>query len=101
MNKVFEDYTKIFRTPKDYFVGPAYFEGLFKGQPMESIWANKVEPLLNEYIRGRDAGNFIEEAEKKLFPSKKDTKDKESSNEGEQPDETETDVKVENNEKAK
>ena len=32
MNKVFQedDYKKkIFRTPEDYFVGPAYFKGLF------------------------------------------------------------------------
>ena len=95
MNKVFEDYTKIFRTPKDYYVGPAYFEGLFKGQSMESIWVNKVEPLLNEYIRGRDAGNFIEEAKQKLFPIKKDTKRDKSSNDSGKPDETTPDVKVE------
>ncbi len=100
MNELFKDYPKIFRAPEDFFVGPAYFEGLFKGQSMESIWTNKVEPLLNEYIRGRDAGDFIKEAKKRFFLSKKAQKasnDKKSSSVGEpQSDEAKTDAKVEN-----
>lgn len=76
MNDVFEEpeYSKIFRTPKDYYVGPAYFEGLFKGQSMETIWNNKVEPLLKEYIRGRNAGDFISDTKGKLLPEKDDSK---------------------------
>ena len=66
MNKVFgseDKYKIIFRTPEDYHVGPAYFKGLFKGDSMDSIWQNKVEPLLREYVRGRDVGDFLKDCE--------------------------------------
>lgn len=67
-----EDYRMIFRTPKDYFVGPAYFKGLFKGDSMENIWKNKVEPLLKEYVRGRDeTEEFIGKCKNALLQSQK------------------------------
>ena len=62
MNEVFEkeEYQRIFKPADSYKVGPAYFEGLFKGDDINSIWSSKVEPLLREYVRGRDdAENFI------------------------------------------
>ena len=56
MNEVFEkeEYQRIFKPADSYKVGPAYFEGLFKGDDINSIWSSKVEPLLREYVRGRD-----------------------------------------------
>ena len=66
MNNYFsstEEYKRILRTPEDYYIGPAYFIGLFKGDSMETIWANKVEPILREYVRGRECGNFVEDCE--------------------------------------
>ena len=78
MNQVFKqpDYTTIFKTPEAFFIGPAYFEGLFKGISMNDIWINKVEPLLKEYIRGRDtktAERFVEDCHNALITGMKDT----------------------------
>ncbi len=62
MNNVFndEEYKRIFRPAEDYYVGPAYFGSLFKGDTKNNVWANKVEPILREYVRGREnADEFI------------------------------------------
>lgn len=73
MNNVFEkvEYVSIFKTPEDYHVGPAYFKGLFTGDSMESIWANKVEPILREYVRGRkESEDFINACRTALLKKK-------------------------------
>ena len=74
MNEVFNDesYKRIFKTPEDFYVGPAYFKGLFNGESMDNIWVNKVEPLLREYVRGREeADDFIKDCWEALCESEK------------------------------
>ncbi len=73
MNSVFSEdqFKRIFKTPKDYYVGPAYFKGLFKNDTKDAIWRNKIEPLLREYVRGRDKADvFINTCESKYLGKK-------------------------------
>ena len=58
------DYKTIFSNPKDYFIGPAHFKGLFDGESYENIYNRKIRPLLDEYVRGDEfAFDFIKECE--------------------------------------
>ena len=72
MNEVFskeDKFKRIFKTPKDYYVGPAYFKGLFKNDTKDAIWRNKIEPLLREYVRGRnEADDFIKACREAFLP---------------------------------
>lgn len=54
------DYDSVFKSSNDYYIGPAYFKGLFKGEGLESIFINRIQPLLKEYVRGQ-LGNDEEE----------------------------------------
>ena len=66
MNKIFEsdDYKKMFGTPEDYYIGPAYFKSYFDGDSEDEIWGSKIVPLLREYVRGREEGEqFIKDCE--------------------------------------
>ena len=56
------EYSRIFKSPQDYYVGPSYFEELLAGKQLTEIWENSVKPLLKEYVRGRDlAEEFLDE----------------------------------------
>ena len=77
MNSVFSEdqFKRIFKTPKDYYVGPAYFKGLFKNDTKDAIWRNKIEPLLREYVRGRiEAEDFIDKCKGGFIPESKKAK---------------------------
>lgn len=66
MNRIFEsdDYKKMFGTPEDYYIGPAYFKSYFDGDSEDEIWGSKIVPLLREYVRGREEGeSFITDCE--------------------------------------
>ena len=39
---------------KDYHIGPAYYKGAKTNEDLASVYYKKIEPLLNEYVRGRD-----------------------------------------------
>ncbi len=82
MNNVFkqEAFKRIFRTPEDFFIGPAYFGGLFKGDTKSSVWANKVEPILREYVRGRDNAEEFINACKFVYNGNGKVSDKKASN---------------------
>ncbi len=63
-----KEYSRIFRSPEDYFVGPSYFEELLDEKELPEIWENSVKPLLIEYVRGRDvADEFIDSCESSLL----------------------------------
>ena len=68
MNSMFNNYKTFFRTPEDYKIGPAYFKELFQEGTLETIFDNKVKPLLGEYVRGRDdMEKFVDECETALL----------------------------------
>lgn len=59
MNNVISDNTyKKLGLNESYHIGPAYFKNLFDGgdikNNLETIFKEKIEPLLREYTRGRD-----------------------------------------------
>ena len=76
LNGVINDpeYSYIFRPAKDYFVGPAYFKSFFAGETIENIYSRKVEPLLYEYVRGRD-DKTIKSLLRRCEKAVKDTKE--------------------------
>lgn len=54
---------------KAFAIGPSYFEG-YGGKSLEEIWECNIEPILREYVRGRDektAKKFIGGCENALF----------------------------------
>lgn len=59
---------------ESYHIGPAYFKNLFDedgNDNLETIFSERIEPLLREYVRGRSAdkiNNFITECKKILLP---------------------------------
>lgn len=59
---------------ESYHIGPAYFKNLFDedgNDNLETIFSERIEPLLREYVRGRSAdkiNNFITECKEKLLP---------------------------------
>lgn len=64
-----DDDGKKFNLNKSYQIGHAYFMDYNgNGANMVSIWKNRVEPILKEYCRGRDAGKFIENCNEILIP---------------------------------
>lgn len=58
---------------ESYHIGPAYFKNLFDedyNDNLETIFSERIEPLLREYVRGRSAdkiNNFITECKKILL----------------------------------
>lgn len=52
-----------------YHIGPAYFK-TYNGDNLETIWFERVEPILREYCRGRNKSvvdGFVWECKKELF----------------------------------
>ena len=46
---------------KDFKIGPAYFKN-YNGKNLKDIWEHNIEPILREYVRGKqDAKAFIKE----------------------------------------
>lgn len=64
---------------ESYHIGPAYFKNLFDGNGKDNrdtIFNEKIEPLLREYTRGRDTQtviNFIKACNDALFGKSKTT----------------------------
>lgn len=51
---------------KEFKIGSAYFKG-FNGDNLEDIWQHNIEPILREYMRGRQGTDgFIEKCENAL-----------------------------------
>ena len=51
---------------REFMIGPAYFKG-YDGTNLEDIWEHNIEPILREYIRGRNDTGLVEKCEKALF----------------------------------
>lgn len=54
---------------KEFKIGPAYFKG-YDGENLEDIWKHNIEPILREYVRGRQSAendNFIDNCHKALM----------------------------------
>lgn len=57
---------------KDYHIGPAYYKGANSKEELTTIYYRKIEPLLNEYVRGRDdeiIESFLSDCEETLLGS--------------------------------
>ncbi len=55
---------------KDYHIGPAYYKGADTDDRLAAIYYRKIEPLLNEYVRGRDdeiIESFLSDCEETLL----------------------------------
>ncbi len=64
MNKIIEDKSGL---GKDFKIGPAYFQK-YDGSNLKDIWEHNIEPILKEYMRGRQgAKDFIDKCEAALF----------------------------------
>ena len=64
MNKIIsgEKYKKL-GLNESYHIGPAYFKGLLNeddSNNLDTIFTERIEPLLREYTRGRDSGTVNE-----------------------------------------
>lgn len=78
MNEYLVKEGKRFHLTEDYQIGPAYFKE-YNGNNLQEIYQYRVEPILREYVRGRDGGEgFVlkcgdilleEETESGLNPS--------------------------------
>lgn len=78
MNKVISGESgKRFGLNEDYHIGPAYFKDYDKNKSMDEnlddIWKHNIEPILREYLRGKNGvDKFIDDCHTALMP-KKDT----------------------------
>ena len=68
---------KRFGLNEDYHIGPAYFKDYDKNKSMDEnlddIWKHNIEPILREYLRGKNGvDKFIDDCHTALMP-KKDT----------------------------
>lgn len=78
MNKVISGESgKRFGLNEDYHIGPAYFKDYDKSKSMDEnlddIWKHNIEPILREYLRGKNGvDKFIDDCHTALMP-KKDT----------------------------
>ncbi len=64
MNKIIEDKSGL---GKDFKIGPAYFQK-YDGSNLKDIWEHNIEPILKEYMRGRQGPkDFIDKCEAALF----------------------------------
>lgn len=68
---------KRFGLNEDYHIGPAYFKDYDKaksmGENLDDIWKQNIEPILKEYLRGKNGvDKFIDDCHTALMP-KKDT----------------------------
>lgn len=55
---------------KDYQIGPAYFKD-YNGTTitLKNVWENNIEPILREYLRGRnDCEKFVTDCRKAFLP---------------------------------
>lgn len=54
---------------REFKIGPAYFKE-YDGDNLNDIWTHNIEPILKEYMRGRQgADKFISECKAALFPN--------------------------------
>lgn len=68
MNKVIADKPGL---GSDFAIGPAYFKG-YDGTNLKNIWELNIEPILKEYMRGRqDAVTFVKNCKEALFKKDK------------------------------
>lgn len=55
---------------KEFKIGPAYFKDYdFNKTPkdnLDAVWENNIEPILREYVRGRQDNGFVQGCEKAL-----------------------------------
>lgn len=70
---------------KAFAIGPAYFKGYKGNTPeerkncLETIWERNIEPILREYMRGRQAIDvFVNECHSALFSPPHDEQDSET-----------------------
>ncbi len=69
MNEVIAGAKELGLSPA-FAIGPAYFQG-YDGtkKKLEEIWERNIEPILTEYVRGRqNAKEFVDECKEKLMP---------------------------------
>lgn len=78
MNEIISGEGKKLGLNESYHIGPAYFKNLFDGNGKDNrdtIFNEKIEPILREYTRGRDSDtiqNFVTKCRKKLLGIKDD-----------------------------
>lgn len=76
MNKVISGESgKRFGLNEDYHIGPAYFKDYDKAKSMDEnlddIWKHNIEPILREYLRGKNGvDKFINDCHKALMTIK-------------------------------
>lgn len=76
MNKVISGESgKRFGLNEDYHIGPAYFKDYDKNKSMDEnlddIWKHNIEPILREYLRGKNGvDKFIDDCHKALMAIK-------------------------------
>ena len=71
---------KRFGLNEDYHIGPAYFKDYDKaksmGENLDDIWKQNIEPILKEYLRGKNGvDKFINDCHKALMNDQSDDKD--------------------------
>lgn len=71
---------KRFGLNEDYHIGPAYFKDYDKaksmGENLDDIWKRNIEPILREYLRGKNGvDKFINDCHKALMNDQSDDKD--------------------------
>lgn len=74
-NIIISDEGKKFNLNEAYQIGHAYFKS-YNGDNIKDIWKYKVEPILKEYVRGREAKKFIEACENELINTTNNLTDK-------------------------
>ncbi len=76
MNKVISGESgKRFGLNEDYHIGPAYFKDYDKaksmGENLDDIWKHNIEPILSEYLRGKNGvDKFIDDCHTALMTIK-------------------------------
>ncbi len=71
---------KRFGLNEDYHIGPAYFKDYDKaksmGENLDDIWKRNIEPILKEYLRGKNGvDKFINDCHKALMNDQSGDKD--------------------------
>lgn len=71
---------KRFGLNEDYHIGPAYFKDYDKaksmGENLDDIWKRNIEPILREYLRGKNGvDKFINDCHKALMNDQSGDKD--------------------------
>lgn len=81
MNEVISgESDKRFGLNEDYHIGPAYFKDYDKaksmGKNLDDIWKRNIEPILREYLRGKNGvDKFINDCHKALMNDQSGDKD--------------------------